>query len=197
VNSTRLYVLGALARYGPMHGHQIRRVAQVDRVEFWADVKPGSLYGALHRMAAEGIVEVVRTEQAGNLPARTVYGITEIGRIELRAHRDEALRDTRVPTDPVDVALGFSDELDAEEMAAAIENRRLALAAQLATLHQLRDQAGPYLTGIEPMIVQHRIGRLRYEIEWHDALLADLPKLLAAPPRAPGHTPATQETHDD
>jgi DNA-binding PadR family transcriptional regulator len=179
VNSTRLYVLGALARYGPMHGHQIRRVAQVDRIEFWADVKPGSLYGALHRMAAEGIIEVVRTEQEGNLPARTVYGVTESGIAELRAHRDEALNDTRVPTDPVDVALSFSDDLDAEDLAAAIGARRMALAARLAALHQLLDQAVPYLAGIEPMIVQHRIGRLRSEIEWHDALLAEIPKLLA------------------
>jgi DNA-binding PadR family transcriptional regulator len=162
-----------------MHGHQIRRVAQVDRVEFWADVKPGSLYGALHRMAAEGIIEVVRTEQEGRLPARTVYGVTEAGAAELRAHRDEAFHDTRVPTDPVDVALGFSDDLDAEELATALGSRRMALAARLATLHQLLDQAGPYLAGLEPMIFQHRIGRLRYEIEWHDALIAELPKLLA------------------
>lgn len=179
MNSTRLYVLGALARYGPMHGHQIRRVAQVDRIEFWADVKPGSLYGALHRMAAEGIIEVVRTEQEGNLPARTVYGVTEAGLAELHAHRDEALRDTRVPTDPVDVALGFSDDLDAEDLATALRNRRMALAATLATLHQLHDQARPYLAGLEPMIFQHRIGRLRCEIEWHDAMIAELPKLLA------------------
>ena len=46
VNPTRLFVLGALARHGPMYGHQIRRDARIDRAELWSDVRPGSLYGA-------------------------------------------------------------------------------------------------------------------------------------------------------
>ena len=56
----------------------------MDRAELWSDVRPGSLYGALHRLAAEGLIEALRTEQAGHLPARTVYAITAEGRRELR-----------------------------------------------------------------------------------------------------------------
>ena len=33
MSSVRLFVLGSLARGGPMHGHQIRREAQTDRTE--------------------------------------------------------------------------------------------------------------------------------------------------------------------
>jgi len=73
MNPTRLFVLGALARHGPMYGHQIRRDARIDCTELWSEVKPGSLYAALHRLQAEGLIEPVRTEQQGNLPARTVY----------------------------------------------------------------------------------------------------------------------------
>jgi DNA-binding PadR family transcriptional regulator len=82
VNPTRLFVLGALARHGAMYGHQIRRDARMDRADLWSDVRPGSLYGALHRLAAEGLIEAVRTEQSGNLPARTVYAITPEGQRE-------------------------------------------------------------------------------------------------------------------
>src|ERR1700685_4444638 len=84
MNPTRLFVLGALARHGPMYGHQIRRDARIDRTELWSEVKPGSLYAALHRLQDEGLIEPVRTEQQGNLPARTVYAITGAGRRELR-----------------------------------------------------------------------------------------------------------------
>ena len=72
-------MLGALARNGPMYGHQIRRDARMDRADLWSDVRPGSLYGALHRLAAEGLIEPVRTEQPGHRPARTVYAITAEG----------------------------------------------------------------------------------------------------------------------
>lgn len=180
MNSTRLFVLGALSRGGPMYGHQIRRAAQVDRTELWTDVKPGSLYGALHRLAAEGVIDEVRTERQGNLPARTVYAITQAGREELGAHRDEALRDTRLRPDPVDLALQNCDDLAEEEVQAAIEARRQALSAQLTSWRQLWDQASPHLRGLEPLAAEHGRYRLEAELAWHDKLLAELPKVFAA-----------------
>lgn len=186
MNSTRLFVLGSLARRGPMHGHQIRRAAQVDRTELWADVKPGSLYGALHRMAAEGVIEAVRTEREGNLPARTVYAITEDGLGELSAHRGEALEDTRLRPDPVDLALQYTQGLAEEELIAAVQARRQALAAQLTSWMNLHEVARPHLTGLEPTTFDHTLTRLRAELEWHDRLLQELPKLLAAERQAGG-----------
>src|SRR5258708_37529844 len=76
-----------------MYGHQIRRDARADRTELWSEVKPGSLYSALHRMQAEGLIEPVRTEQQGNLPERTVYAITGEGRRELRGPRPPGRRE--------------------------------------------------------------------------------------------------------
>jgi len=78
-----------------MHGYQIRRATKLDRTELWTEVKPGSLYGALHRMAGEGLVEVVRTEREGNPPERTVYAITTAGRQEWPAQRNATRRCAR------------------------------------------------------------------------------------------------------
>jgi hypothetical protein len=42
--------LGTLARYGPQHGHQIRRLADVTNVGEWGGVSVGALYwGAARR----------------------------------------------------------------------------------------------------------------------------------------------------
>ena len=112
MNPTRLFILGALAKHGPMFGHQLRRDARLDRTELWSEVRPGSLYGALHRLAAEGLIEPLRTEQDGQLPARTVYGITGEGHRELWALRAEALQEVRQQPDPVDLALAMSRDLD-------------------------------------------------------------------------------------
>ncbi len=157
-----------------MHGHQIRREAQVDRTELWADIKPGSLYGALHRMAAEGLIAPVKTEQQGNLPARTIYEITEQGRAELETHRDEALRRTKLPNDPVDLALQYLDDLTPESVRTALTNRRQAYAAQISEWQRLRQQADPHLNDIERLGFRHQILRLEAEIAWHDEVLAVL-----------------------
>jgi hypothetical protein len=39
MSATRLFALGMLPRNGPMHGHQIRRRAELERAEFWGRVK--------------------------------------------------------------------------------------------------------------------------------------------------------------
>lgn len=179
MNSARLFILSVLARRGPMHGYQIRQEARRDRTDLWTDIKPGSIYNALRRMAGEKLVEVVRTEREGNPPERTVYAITDQGREELIGQRDAALRDVRVRPDPVDLALQYTSDLTVNELASAIDARRLALGAQLAMLEQERRTAGPHLTGLEPMLFEHNLVRLRAEIAWHDELLNQLPTLLS------------------
>ncbi len=179
MNSTRLFILGALARGGAMYGHQIRRTAQLDRTELWTDIKQGSLYGGLHRMAAEGVIEVVRTEQAGNMPARTVYAITPAGRQELVAIRDQALRQTGLRPDPVDLALQNAHDMSEEELRAILENRRAAIAAELASWRHLREAAAPHLTGIESMGFTHTLLRLEAELAWHEEALKMLPAVFA------------------
>src|SRR5258707_10159200 len=109
-----------------MYGHQIRRDARVDRTELWSEVKPGSLYSALHRMQAEGLIEPVRTEQQGNLPERTVYAITGEGRRELRALRAEALREVTLRPDPVDLAMAMSADLHEDALPGDLGNPREA-----------------------------------------------------------------------
>lgn len=179
-----------------MHGHQIRRAAQTDRTELWANVKPGSLYGALHRMENEGIVEAVRTEQEGKRPARTVYEITEAGRGELAAHRDEALREAQLRPDPVDLALHFTEDLSEAALRSALEGRRGSLASQLASWRQVRESADPYLSELEKMTFRHTMVRLEAELAWHEELLAKLPSLLAADPNASGQQGGTLRAVD-
>jgi DNA-binding PadR family transcriptional regulator len=181
MSSVRLYILGALAGQGPMHGHQIRREAQTNRTELWTDIKVGSLYGALNRMADEGIIEAVRTERSGNMPARTIYAITDTGRQEFSVIRDDVLREVRLRPDPVDLALQYSTDLGPDAVVAAFTNRKAALQAELDAWQLLYAQAKPHLRGTEPLSFEHHIIRLEAEITWHDRVIAELPIALAAP----------------
>lgn len=133
-------------------------------------------------MTDEGLVEVVRTEKVGNPPERTIYAITAQGRQELISQRDAALRDVRLRPDPVDLALQYRPDLAEKEPATVIGARRQAVAAQLEMLEQETQTAGPNLVGLEPMIFEHCLVRIRGELAWHDTLLAQLPRLLAAEP---------------
>jgi DNA-binding PadR family transcriptional regulator len=180
VNPTRLFVLSALARRGAMYGHQIRRDARVDRAELWSDVRPGSLYGALHRLEGEGLVQALRTEREGNLPARTVYEITAEGRRELHALQAEAFEEVRFRPDPVDLALATASDLDESTLRGHLDDRRQVLAARLSRLDHLHDRTWPDQTVADDLVAEHARLRLRAELEWHEMVLDQLGKLTEA-----------------
>ena len=179
MNPTRLFVLGALARHGAMYGHQIRRDARMDRADLWSDVRPGSLYGALHRLAAEGLIEAVRTEQSGNLPARTVYAITAEGQRELRALRAEALGEVGLRPDPVDLALVMSGDLDDDVLRGYVEDRIRTLEAQAAFHAYQGERAWPDQTVADDLVVEHTRLRIEAELAWHRLVLDRVGKLTA------------------
>lgn len=177
MNPTRLFVLGALARHGPMYGHQIRRDARIDRTELWSEVKPGSLYSALHRLQADGLIEPVRTEQQGNLPERTVYAITREGRRELTALREEALREVTMRPDPVDLALAMSADLDEDALRGYFASRREALSRRAAVFARVRAHAWPDQGPADDLIIEHAMARIETELRWHDMVLDRIGKL--------------------
>ena len=191
MNETRLFVLAALARRGPMHGHQIRRDARVDRADLWSRVKPGSLYSALHRMEDEGLIRPIRTEQKGALPARTVYEITTEGLRELRVLRDEALTEVDIRPDPVDLALAAAGDLDRDLLHGYLEDRITALRARTARIDHQLDRQWPDQSPADDLIADHARIRIQAEIDWHEKVLANIDK-LTPPSRTTGGTTDSQ-----
>jgi len=167
-----------------MYGHQIRRDARMDRADLWSEVRPGSLYGALHRLAAEGLIEPVRTEQSGNLPARTVYAITAEGQRELRALRAEALSEVGLRPDPVDLALVMSGDLDGDVLRGYIADRIRSLESQAAWFHHHGERSWPDQTEADDLVLEHARLRIEAELAWHRLVLDRAGKLTAESPAA-------------
>ena len=179
-----------------MHGYQIRQEALRDRAEWWSDVKPGSLYSALHRMAKEGLVEVVRTETPQASPQRTIYRITAAGRQQLVAQRDEALTRVVFAADPLDLALRYVADLSPGELVEAVRARHAILLERLALHEDAFTSSHPYLVGLEPITFRHVLQRLRTEVVWHEQLLAELTatgNASADPSTAEAASPLTQQ----
>ena len=189
-------ILGLLAERGPMHGHQIRRTAELTNAEVWGGITGGALYAELRKLSGEGLVEAVREEQVGRCPARTVYEITAEGRLELVVQRDEALEVVFGSADPVSVVLLFAAGAepagaDASELSARMTARRRRVAGQLEAMTEERERLTRQ--GVLPplAVATFRRGELRLdaELRWHEEfehqLAAGLPG-RRAPVRAVG-----------
>ena len=178
MRTTQLFVLGMLARSGPMHGHQIRRQAELERAEFWGNVKVSSLYAALHRLEGEGLIEAVEQTRTGNFPARTVYAITAEGWRELIVLRDACFRNTAVEPDPLDLALSFSDDVDAGYLRSVIEERLASFTTLAESMERQEQQVRQYLTPLNLAVFAHYKQRVAAEVRWHEEFLERLPAVL-------------------
>ncbi len=182
-------ILGLLAERGPMHGHQIRRTAELTNAEVWGGITGGALYAELRKLDGEDLVQAVREEQVGRRPARTVYEITQEGRLELVVQRDTALEVIFGSADPLSVVLLFAAGTDAAELGERLAARRRRVAGQLEAMAAERLR----LTGegiLPPLAVgAFRRGELRLEAElrWHEEFE---PQFAAGPrnARAPRDT---------
>lgn len=165
-----------------MHGHQLRLQADEDRAEAWADIKPGSLYGALGRLAAEGLIDAVRTERRGNYPERTVYEITADGWRELRTLHDHVLRRVVMAHDPFDLALAHARNVTEDIVRDAVSARLSELRARLAAARAQLAASEPWLSAAEHLVCEHVVVRLEGEIEWHERVLERIAGITDGPP---------------
>lgn len=175
----RLLVLGTLSMQGPTYGHQIRRAIEMTNMEAWTEIRVGSLYHALHQLEVEGLIEVVRSERQGRLPARTVYAITPEGGVELAALRDRALREVSQVRDPFDIGLWVAGGTAPDDLAVIVAQRLQALRLQRDAIAEERRQltAKAVLPPTGELLMRHGEARLEADIKWHEELLGELPRL--------------------
>lgn len=175
-------VLATLARHGPRHGHEIRRLAEVTNVGEWGGVSVGALYRELRTMEGEGLVDAVKTEQVGRRPARTVYAITSEGWLEFAMLRERAVRTVKWGPDELGVALTFAGPgPDREELIAWLSARREVMAASAAMLEdeRLRLTAKGFLDPFAATVMYRSQLHAEADVRWHDEfakILAELPE---------------------
>ena len=179
MSSIRLFILGSLADRGEMHGHGLRLLAEEEHIDEWTDITVGALYGAIKRLAAEGLIAEVRVEREGNYPERSVYDLTAAGRDALGHLRRAELERFVLRADPVDLALARQDPHDLDALPAALSDRRERIAARRVAAERHLEAIAHHLTAMERHVMRHTLHRLDAELAWHDDLLGALPVIIA------------------
>jgi DNA-binding PadR family transcriptional regulator len=134
MSATRMMILGLVQWMQPVHGYDVRRELLSWNADKWANVQPGSIYHALRKLAEEGLLREVATEQVGARPARTTYEITDKGAAEFQSLLRSNWWNVATPPDPFMAAFSFLPALPREETAAALRNRATQLRAGVEQL---------------------------------------------------------------
>ncbi len=179
MSSIRLFILGSLDERGPMHGHGLLLLAEEEHIDLWTDFASSAVYGAIKRLAVEGLITGERVEKRGNYPERQVYRISDSGRLALDYLRMQGLTEIIIKSDPLDLALTRLDPDRLDELPSVLGERLATLRQTLVANEAHLESISHFLTTAENWAMRHQAARWRGEIAWHEELLADLPVIIA------------------
>jgi DNA-binding PadR family transcriptional regulator len=118
---------------GEAHGYQVRQDLGMWAADRWANVKPGSIYHALKKLAADGLLEPVQTEESSQGPDRVVYRITRQGEGDFFYLLNSAISDVETGQTMFNAALPFITTLDRATLLFLLGSRIRQVEGQLAT----------------------------------------------------------------
>ncbi|MCI4064243.1 PadR family transcriptional regulator [Micromonospora sp. R77] len=134
MSATRMMILGLVRWMQPVHGYDVRRELLSWGADRWANVQPGSIYHALRKLADEGLLREVATEQVGARPARTTYEVTRKGEDEFESLLRAQWWQVQERPDPFTAAFSFLPAMPRDEAAAALRNRANLLRAGIESM---------------------------------------------------------------
>jgi DNA-binding PadR family transcriptional regulator len=178
MSSIRLFILSSFAELGPMHGHRLRLEAEQNRVHLWTDITVGAVYGAMNRLASEGLLREAGIEQEGKRPPRQLYEITNEGRAALTQLQREGLTEVWFKFDPFDLALTLTDPNTLDELPAVLAHRLERTKAMLDECKTLTDYARPYVSVAKNWALQHTVRRLECEVAYLTDLVSAAPDVV-------------------
>ncbi len=171
MSSIRLFILSSFAEHGPMHGHLLRSIAERMKVPLWTDISVGAVYGAMKRLAAEGLLRGQGSEREGNRPTRQIYAITDEGRRVLDELRREGLSEVWYRFDPFDLALTRMDAKTAKALPSIVAQRLEKMRAMLAQSRRVNEASRPHVGLAKQWALRHTEYRLEAEVAYLGDLL--------------------------
>jgi DNA-binding PadR family transcriptional regulator len=174
--STRLVILGFLQGQ-PLYGYELKQMLEHVMGD-WTNIAFGSIYYALGKLAEEGFIQKVGTEQKGGRPSRTVYQIADAGREEFMRLLREVWDDVERQYFTFDIGLSFMSALPIEEVKGYLRKRvtHLEHILQYLEAHQAEELADTdhVPTHLALTVFDHHRRHLQAELDWLRDLLENV-----------------------
>ncbi len=193
MSSIRLFILSSFAEHGPMHGHRLRLEAERNHVPLWTDISVGAVYGAMGRLAAEGLLHALKQERDGKRPTRQLFEITEAGCRALADLRRRGLSEVWFRFDPFDLALTRTDPGILDVLPQLLSRRLEAVRTRLDEITRVSEEARPHVGLAKQWALRHTGYRLEAEIAYLTDLLAVADDIVADERRAPSQDAPHQQ----
>jgi DNA-binding PadR family transcriptional regulator len=142
-NPLALAVLVTLSEQ-PRHPYEVATTLRQRQKHESVRLNYGSLYAVVESLEKRGLIEAQETKREGRLPERTVYRLTDAGRIEVHDWLTELLSTPVRDYPAFQAALSFLPALPPDQVAALLRERAGHLEGSLAQAAATRELAQKY-----------------------------------------------------
>ncbi|WP_223068179.1 PadR family transcriptional regulator [Paenibacillus caui] len=132
----KLAILGILLEKD-MHPYEIRTIMKDRSLDRNAKMQIGSLYYAVEQLCKQGSIEAVEVIKSSNRPDKTVYRITDKGKIYFEKLLLRMFEEIEPVCRPIYTALAFAWKGDQEKIAAILKKRILEAEHQVNYLYEV------------------------------------------------------------
>jgi DNA-binding PadR family transcriptional regulator len=159
----------------PMHPYEVATTLRQRNKEHSVKLNYGALYAVVESLRKRGLIEPKETERPGRLPERTVYQLTDAGRVEVNDWLADLLSTPAAEYPQFVAALSFLPALSPEQAVGLLKERLRHLAmeeAQASAARELVHKRGlPRLLWVEE---EYRDRIRAAEIDYVRSLVRDI-----------------------
>jgi DNA-binding PadR family transcriptional regulator len=165
----------SLLHSGPLHPYAMQRLIKLWGKDRVVNVgQRANLYKTIRRLQEAGLVAVLHTERDQRYPERTVYELTDQGRLAAQDWLAQLIAQPRNEFPQFPAALSFVMLLGPEHTLAAMEQRAQALSDRLAEIDADLAQYSGTLPRVTLMDDEYRQAVTAAELTWLQGVIADL-----------------------
>ncbi|MDF5758676.1 PadR family transcriptional regulator [Spongiactinospora sp. TRM90649] len=173
-NPLALAVLATLLER-PMHPYELASTLRSRRKEDSIRLNYGSLYSVVQNIERAGLIEAQETTREGRRPERTVYAITESGRLELFDWLGELLSTPAKEYTNFEAGLSLMGVMPPEEVARLLDERAGRLREGLRTWETFKEMTAEQgLARVYVIELEYRAILQRAELDWIITVVAEI-----------------------
>ncbi|MBY8880523.1 PadR family transcriptional regulator [Actinacidiphila acidipaludis] len=158
----------------PMHPYEIARLLRQRGKEHSIKINYGSLYTVVQNLEKHGFVEVAGVQRQGNRPERTLYGLTESGRVEMHDWLADLVAVPAREYPAFEAALSLIGALHPDEVAELLDERARALEVHAAALRGVLRRLDAELPRMFLIETEYQLHMIDAEAVWVRGFLREL-----------------------
>lgn len=171
-----IYILGMLLRFGPQHGYQIKKLI-TDNLSDFMQIKLSLVYYHLDKMQKDGFLQGIQ-DRENNRPEKTVYSVTDLGKVRFSQGLKSLLRMEYRPIFEVDTLFYFSDSMNKADIVEHLNQYAEQLKMQINTIGRHKEESLRLIPdemkrSAEAVFLHHEL-HYKAELEWAEQAIASM-----------------------